>query len=154
MVTHSFVLKLEPQPQCLTCQTICTVKHILIECKAFAVIRKWFFIVTSLTKLFENVKINDVLSFLLETELYEKIWRIKTGKSCTKKIEFLLRENFTYEYSFRNLWLNVFTYKQNLALNNLQRLIRHKTQTTNHPKIEITVNFSINLYHMIFYLFL
>ena len=41
-----------------------TVKQILIECKAFAVIRKQFFKVTSLTELFKNVKIDDVLSFL------------------------------------------------------------------------------------------
>ena len=39
-LTHSFILKQEPQPQCLTCQTTCTVKHILIECRAFVVIRK------------------------------------------------------------------------------------------------------------------
>ena len=61
------------------------------------VIRKLFFKVNSLTELFENVKIDDVLSFLRETELFEnvkiddvlsflretglfeKIWRIKTG---------------------------------------------------------------------------
>ena len=30
-LTHGFILKQEPQPQCLTCQTTCTVKHILIE---------------------------------------------------------------------------------------------------------------------------
>ena len=83
-LTHSFILKQEPQPQCLTCQTTCTVKHILIECRAFAVTRKRFFKVTSLTELFENVKIDDFLSFLRETGLYEKIWRImcKQMKSC------------------------------------------------------------------------
>ena len=75
---HAFILKQEPQPQCLTCQTTCTVKHILIECRAFAVIWKRFFKVTSLTELFENIKIDDVLSFLQETRLYEKIWQIKT----------------------------------------------------------------------------
>ena len=69
-LTHSFILKQEPQPQCLTCQTTCTVKHILIECRAFAVIRKQFFKVNSLTVLFENIKIDDILSFLRETELY------------------------------------------------------------------------------------
>ena len=78
-LTHSFILKLEPQPQCLTCQTTCTVKRILIECRAFAVIRKEFFKVNSLTELFENIKIDDILSFLRETGLYEKIRRIKTG---------------------------------------------------------------------------
>ena len=72
-LTHSFILKQEPQPQCLTCQTTCTVKHILIECRAFAVIRKRFFKVNSLTELFENIKIDDILSFLRETELYQKM---------------------------------------------------------------------------------
>ena len=71
-LTHAFIMKQEPQPQCLMCQTTCTVKHILIECRAFTVIRKRFFKVTSLTELFENVKIDDVLS-LQETGLYEKI---------------------------------------------------------------------------------
>ena len=78
MFTHAFILKQEPQLQCLTCQTTCTVKHILIECKAFAAIRKRFFKVTSLTEMFENIKIDDILSFLREIVLYEKIWRIKT----------------------------------------------------------------------------
>ena len=66
-------MKQEPQPQCLTCPTTCTVKHILLECRAFAVIRKRFFKVNSLTDLFENVKIDNILSFLRETELYQKI---------------------------------------------------------------------------------
>ena len=78
-LTHSFILKQEPQPQYLTCQTTCTVKHILIECRTFAVIRKRFFKVNNLTDLFETVKIDDILSFLRETELYKKIWQLKTG---------------------------------------------------------------------------
>ena len=77
-LTHAFILKQEPQPQCLTCQTTCTVKRILIVYRTFAVIRKWFFKLTSLTELFENIKIDDVLSFLRKTGLYEKIWRIRT----------------------------------------------------------------------------
>ena len=78
-LTHSFILKQEPQPHCLTCQTTCTVKHILIECRTFAVIRKRFFKVNNLTDLFENVKIDDILSFLGETELYQKIWQLETS---------------------------------------------------------------------------
>ena len=76
-LTYAFILKQGPQKQCLTCQITCTVKHIHIECRAFAVIRKRFFKVTILTELFENVKIDDVLS-LRETGLFEKIWRLKT----------------------------------------------------------------------------
>ena len=84
-LTRTFILQQEPQPQCLTCQTTCTVKHILIECWAFAVIRKRFFKVSSLTELFKNVKIDDDLSFLQETGLYE----VQTN-------EILLIENSTY----------------------------------------------------------
>ena len=36
-------MKHEPHPQCLTCQKTCTVKYILIEWKALAVVRKRFF---------------------------------------------------------------------------------------------------------------
>ena len=52
------------------------VKHILIECRTFSVIRKRFFKVNNLTGLFENIKIDDILSFLRETELYQKIWQL------------------------------------------------------------------------------
>ena len=70
-LTHSFIQ--EQQPQCLTCQTPCTVKHIFIECWVFTLIRKQFFEVNSLIDLFENVKIADILFFLRETELYQKM---------------------------------------------------------------------------------
>ena len=39
----------------------------------------FFFKVNNLTDLFENVKIDDILSFLRETELYQKVWQLKTG---------------------------------------------------------------------------
>ena len=41
--------------------------------------RKRFFKVNNLTDLFENDKIYDILFFLRETELYQKIWQLKTG---------------------------------------------------------------------------
>ena len=92
---HSFTLKQEPQPQCLTCQITCMVKHILIECRAFTVIRKQFFKVNSLTDLFENVKIDDVLSFLRETGLYKKLYDELKLVNNVQTNEILLIENFT-----------------------------------------------------------
>ena len=88
-LTHSFKLKQESQTQCLTCQTTCSVKHILIACRPFAVIRKQFFKVNSLTDLFENIKINDVLSFLRETGLYKKYDKLK----LVNQVQI---ENFTF----------------------------------------------------------
>ena len=43
-----------------------TIKHIFIEFRAFALIRKQFFDVNSLGDLFVNVHIDDLLSFLKE----------------------------------------------------------------------------------------
>ena len=94
-LTHSFILKQEPQPQCLTCQTTCMVKHILIEYRTFAVIRKRFFKVNNLTDLFENVKIDDILSFLRETELYQKNDNLKLV-NLVQTNDILLIENSTY----------------------------------------------------------
>ena len=68
-LTHSFILKQKQQPQYFTHQTRCTVKHVLIEHKEFALIRKRFFKMNSSRDLFDNVKMNDVLSFLRETRL-------------------------------------------------------------------------------------
>ena len=94
MLTHSFILKQEPQPRCLTYQTTFTVKHILIECRAFAVTRKRFFKVNSLTDLFENVEIDDILSFLREscTKKYDNLKLVNHVQTN----EILVIEKFTY----------------------------------------------------------
>ena len=92
LIYHSVILKQQPQPQCLTCQTTCTVKHILIKCRTFAVIGKQFFKVNNFT---ENVKIDDILSFLRETELYQKYDNLKLV-NLVQTNEMLLIENSTY----------------------------------------------------------
>ena len=50
---------------------------------------------TSLTELFENVKIDDVLYFLRETGLYEKYDELKLINHVQTN-EILLIEKFTY----------------------------------------------------------
>ena len=94
-LTHSFILKQEPQPQCSTCQPTFMVKHILIECRAFAVIRKLFFKVNSLTNLFGNVKVDNALSFLRETALYKKYDELKLV-NLVQKNKILLIEIFNF----------------------------------------------------------
>ena len=93
-LTHAFILKWEPQPQCLPCQTTCTVKHILIECRAFAVLRKRFFKVTSLTELFENIKSSNCPSCEKQgcTKKYDELKLINHVQTS----EILPIENFTY----------------------------------------------------------
>ena len=136
---YSFILKQE-QPQCLTCQMPCTIKHILKECRAFAVIRKRFFKVNSLIDLFENVKMYEVLSFCerqgcSKNMNFNRLIACKQIKSCLSKI-------LPTKYSFRNLRLNVYRFKQNLVLNNLQRLICHKTQPASQPANQPTTYIS------------
>ena len=46
------ILKQKQQPQRLICQTPCTDKNILLECRAFALVRKQFFKVNNLSNLF------------------------------------------------------------------------------------------------------
>ena len=58
---------------CDTCQTLCTIKHILLECKVFNDTRKHYFHANTTKDLFENVHMDNVLSFLKETGLYQKI---------------------------------------------------------------------------------
>ena len=84
-LTHSFILKQRNNNQCLTCQTPYTIKQVLIECRAFTFIRKWFFKVNHLRDLFDNIKMNDILS-LRETGLYHKIWWNETVCMQTNEI--------------------------------------------------------------------
>ena len=72
-LTHSFILKQEQQPQCLTCQTPCTIKHHLLESKVLNDTRKRYFHANTMKDSFENVHMDDVLSFLKETGFYQKI---------------------------------------------------------------------------------
>ena len=53
-LTHSYTLKQEQQPQCGTCQTPLTVKHLFMECRFFAHIRNRYFKANNMKDLFEN----------------------------------------------------------------------------------------------------
>ena len=57
------------------CQTKYTVKRIFIECTDLAHIRKTFYSANSMKELFQNIEINNVISFLKTVKLYTKIQR-------------------------------------------------------------------------------
>ena len=42
-LTHSFILRKEEAPVCVACNTVITIKHILIECADLLEIRKKYF---------------------------------------------------------------------------------------------------------------
>ena len=48
-------------------------KRVLLECRVFNNTRKHYFHANTTKDLFENIHMDDVLSFLKETGLYQKI---------------------------------------------------------------------------------
>ena len=56
-LTHSNILKQEQQPQCETCQTPLTVKHLFMECMFLAHIIKRYFKHGGYSLFFEGNKI-------------------------------------------------------------------------------------------------
>ena len=72
-LTHSFILGKEEAPVCVACNTVITVKHILIECADLLEFRKKDFEEKSLYSLFRNVIPEVVLDFLREIGVFYKI---------------------------------------------------------------------------------
>ena len=72
-ITHSYLPKGEEELQCIPCNALLTIKHILVDCVDLAPIRQRFFHVDSLTTLFDTVKFESVFDFLKEIHLYKKI---------------------------------------------------------------------------------
>ncbi|GFN99155.1 RNA-directed DNA polymerase from mobile element jockey [Plakobranchus ocellatus] len=54
-LTQSYLLKNEDQPFCYACDSLYTVRHILIECPDFQDTRRKYFIVTDLYRLFREI---------------------------------------------------------------------------------------------------
>lgn len=71
-ITHGFLLRGEQVPVCDTCKTALTVKHILLECTHFNVIRNKFFNVESLNELFTKINPSLILDFLKEIKMFYK----------------------------------------------------------------------------------
>ena len=73
-LTHSFILRKEESPVCVTCGAVITVKHILIECTELLEIRKKYFEERSLYSLFRNViPEKKKIDFLREIGVFYKI---------------------------------------------------------------------------------
>ena len=69
-LTHEFLLKGEPPPECIPCNCLLTIKHLLIECVDFNDVRQRFYQVPSLQDLFKTVKAEVILEFLKAAALY------------------------------------------------------------------------------------
>ena len=71
-LTHSYLLRGEDAPECIPCQCLLTVEHILIHCVDVSLTRIKYYSVTSVKQLFDTVDPRNIVSFLKEIQLYEK----------------------------------------------------------------------------------
>ena len=62
--THSYLLKKEDQPQCVACNSPLTVKHIMLDCVDFDLVRTDYFNVDSMKELFEKVQADSILAYV------------------------------------------------------------------------------------------
>jgi len=71
-LTHGYLLRGEQIPECVPCNDIVTVKHILIECMDYAHIRQRYFNEPNLNALFANVQPKKIVDFLKEIDLFKQ----------------------------------------------------------------------------------
>ena len=71
-LTHSFILKNEP-PHKRPCGNQYTIKHILIECTKLTNIRRRFYNVDNMNKLFKRIDPKQILNFLKRIGLISKM---------------------------------------------------------------------------------
>ena len=73
-LTHSFLLKGEPPPECTTCECQLTIQHILVDCIEYDFIRPELFDVnTTLKDIFDNVSSDDIITFIKRAHLFNKL---------------------------------------------------------------------------------
>ena len=72
-LTHSYLLNNEERPECIPCNYIFSLKHVLIDCVNVADVRKTFYNANSLSDLFTNVAGDTILQFVKGIDLYTKI---------------------------------------------------------------------------------
>ena len=72
-LTHSYLLKREDPPFCISCNELFTVKHFLIDCIEFSHVRHQFFQTNDMRYLFENVPADSILVFLKHINLFNKV---------------------------------------------------------------------------------
>ena len=73
-LTHSFLLKGEPPPECTTCECQLTIQHILVDCIEYDFIRPELFgNNTTLKDIFDNVSSDDIVMFIKRAHLFNEL---------------------------------------------------------------------------------
>ena len=72
-LTHSYLLNNEERPECISCNSSYSLKHVLLDCVDVADIRQTFYNVNNLYGLFTNVAGDTILNVLKDIDLHAKI---------------------------------------------------------------------------------
>ena len=72
-LAHSFLLKGEEGPVCISCNEPLTLKHILWQFMGLGEMRKKFFETNSMRALFKNTCVEGIFSFLREIKVFHKL---------------------------------------------------------------------------------
>ena len=72
-IRHSFLLNHEEQPFCIVCNQPFTAKRIFIDCIDFLQTRNKYYRANDLPQFFQDVPVDNILSFLKEINILNKI---------------------------------------------------------------------------------
>ena len=72
-LTHSYLLSGEDQPICTQCDTVLTLKHILLDCPELRDVRLKYFTASSLKDIFESVDSQSIFGFIKDVHFYNQL---------------------------------------------------------------------------------
>ena len=72
-ITHSYLLLGEEQPECVGCYAPFTVRHFLLESRDFAQVRNNCFHAESIKRLFQDIHIDSIMTFLRQINRLNKM---------------------------------------------------------------------------------
>jgi len=72
-LTHSYLLSGEDQPICTKCDTVLTVKHILLDCPELRNVQLKYFTASSLKDIFESVDNQSIIGLIKDANFYYQL---------------------------------------------------------------------------------
>ncbi len=72
-ISHSWLLSRDDAPECIPCNTLYTVEHILIHCVDLQPIRLQYYNVDNIKTLFDSIRVESIISFIKAIGIYNKL---------------------------------------------------------------------------------
>ena len=71
--THCDILKGDPPPECISCQCPLTVRHILLECAEFILVRQKYYDVQTSKERVDSASIQRLFEYLKDLNLFSRL---------------------------------------------------------------------------------